>query len=285
VALFGYEDESELLGRNSHATTHYQRPDGSPYPVEDCPLLKPRPDGGERPRRRRLVLPADGSMIPVAYSSAPFPMESGVGAVVAIRDMTELRQAEDELRLLQTTTALISAAETLEEAVANVIREVCQESGWVAGEMWIPDDDCARLKLAPGWWAAAPEMEAFFVEASAPQTMGPGEGLAGTRLANAGARLGRCRHHAARRPADRHGPPDRLCGRRRDAGARRGRGGRGPRLLRDHRRTEDDRWTDVLAAIAAQLGPVLLRKRAEDELSRQAIELARSNADLRLFAS
>jgi light-regulated signal transduction histidine kinase (bacteriophytochrome) len=52
----------------------------------------------------------------------------------------------------------------------------------------------------------------------------------------------------------------------------------------DHRRTEDDRWTDVLAAIAAQLGPVLLRKRAEDELSRQAIALARSNADLRLFA-
>jgi signal transduction histidine kinase len=52
----------------------------------------------------------------------------------------------------------------------------------------------------------------------------------------------------------------------------------------DHRRTEDDRWTDVLSAIAAQLGPVLLRKRAEDELSRQAIELARSNADLKLFA-
>jgi light-regulated signal transduction histidine kinase (bacteriophytochrome) len=52
----------------------------------------------------------------------------------------------------------------------------------------------------------------------------------------------------------------------------------------DHRRTEDERWTNVLSAIAGQLGPVLLRKRAEDELARQAIELARSNADLRLFA-
>lgn len=29
VALFGYDDETELLGRNSHATTHYRRPDGS----------------------------------------------------------------------------------------------------------------------------------------------------------------------------------------------------------------------------------------------------------------
>jgi hypothetical protein len=60
-----------------------------------------------------------------------------------------------------------------------VIREVCQDSGWGAGAMWIPDDEGARLELAAGWWAAAPEMEAFFVEASAPQTMGPGEGLPG----------------------------------------------------------------------------------------------------------
>jgi signal transduction histidine kinase len=52
----------------------------------------------------------------------------------------------------------------------------------------------------------------------------------------------------------------------------------------DHRRTEDERWTNILSAIAAQLGPVLSRKQAEDELARQAIELARSNADLRLFA-
>jgi PAS domain S-box-containing protein len=284
VALFGYEDESELLGRNSHATTHYQRPDGSPYPVEDCPLLKPRLTGESVRVDDDWFFRRDGSMIPVAYSSAPFPMESGVGAVVAIRDMTELRQAEDELRLLQTTTALISAAETLEEAVANVIREVCQESGWVAGEMWIPGDDCARLELAPGWWAAAPEMEAFFVEASAPQTMGPGEGLPGLVW-------------ETRRPAWIDVVTTRRQGPRIDTARQVGfvAGVAMPVLAEgevvavlgffaDHRRTEDDRWTDVLAAIAAQLGPVLLRKRAEDELSRQAIELARSNADLRLFA-
>jgi PAS domain S-box-containing protein len=284
VALFGYEDESELLGRNSHATTHYQRPDGSPYPVEDCPLLKPRLTGESVRVDVDWFFRRDGSMIPVAYSSAPFPMESGVGAVVAIRDMTELRQAEDELRLLQTTTALISAAETLEEAVATVIREVCQESGWVAGEMWIPDDDCARLGLAPGWWAASPEMEAFFVEASAPQTMGPGEGLPGlvwqtqqsawvdvVTTQREGPRIDTARRvgfaAGVAMPVLAEGEVVAVLG-----------------FFADHRRTEDDRWTDVLAAIAAQLGPVLLRKRAEDELSRQAVELARSNADLRLFA-
>jgi len=284
VALFGYDDESELLGRNSHTTTHYARPDGSPYPAEECPLLGPRTTGESVRVDDDWFFRRDGSTIRVAYSSAPFPMESGTGAVVAIRDMTELREAEDELRLLQAATALISAAETFEEAIACVIREVCLQSGWVAGEMWIPDKAGARLGLAPGWWAASPEMEQFFVEASAPQTMRPGEGLPGlvwetkraawidvTTTKREGPRIDTARRvgfaAGVGMPVLAEGEVVAILG-----------------FFADHRRTEDDRWTDVLSAIAAQLGPVFLRKRAEDELSRQAIELARSNADLKLFA-
>jgi PAS domain S-box-containing protein len=284
VELFGYDDESELLGLNSHATTHYRRPDGSAYPAEECPLLKPRTTGESVRVDDDWFFRRDGSMIPVAYSSAPFPMESGTGAVVAIRDMTELRRAEDELRLLQAATMVISSAEDFETAVTRVIREVCVESGWVAGEMWIPDADRARLELAPGWWAASPEMEAFFVEASAPQTMAPGEGLPGMVW------LEKRPHWIDVVTTKRRGP-------RIDTARRVGfaAGVAVPVLAEgevvavvgffaDHRRTEDERWTNVLSAIASQLGPVLLRKRAEDELARQAIELARSNADLRLFA-
>jgi PAS domain S-box-containing protein len=284
VELFGYDEESELLGLNSHATTHYRRADGSPYPAEECPLLKPRTTGESVRVDDDWFFRRDGSMIPVAYSSAPFPMESGTGAVVAIRDMTELRRAEDELRLLQAATMVISSAEDFETAVARVIREVCVESGWVAGEMWIPEADRGRLELAPGWWAASPEMEAFFVEASAPQTMAPGEGLPGMVWQE------KRPHWIDVVTTKRRGP-------RIDTARRVGfaAGVAVPVLAEgevvavvgffaDHRRTEDERWTNVLSAIASQLGPVLLRKRAEDELARQAIELARSNADLRLFA-
>jgi PAS domain S-box-containing protein len=284
IALFGYEDESELLGRNSHATTHFQRPDGSPYPVEDCPLLKPRMTGESVRVDDDWFFRRDGSMIPVAYSSAPFPMEGGMGAVVAIRDMTELRRTQDEVRLLQAVTMRISSAEDFESAVAAVIGEVCVEAGWVAGEMWIPNEECARLELGPGWWAASPEMEEFFVEASAPQTMAPGEGLPGAVWRD-------------RRPAWIDVETTRRWGPRISIARKVGfaAGVAVPVLsegevvavlgfFADHRRTEDERWTNVLSAIAAQLGPVLLRKRAEDELARQAIELARSNSDLRLFA-
>ena len=284
VELFGYTEESELLGLNSHATTHYRRPDGSPYPAEECPLLKPRTTGESVRVDDDWFFRRDGSMIRVSYSSAPFPLESGTGAVVAIRDMSSVRQTEDELRLLQTATMTISAAEDFETAVAQVIREVCVASGWIAGEMWIPTEDGSRLELAPGWWAASPEMEEFFVEASAPQTMGPGEGLPGlvwveqraawidvVTTRRQGPRIDTARRvgfaAGVAMPVLAEGAVVAVLG-----------------FFADHRRTEDDRWTNVLSAIAAQLGPVLSRKRAEDELARQAVELARSNADLRLFA-
>jgi len=285
VSLFGYDDEAELLGRNSHATTHYRRPDGSAYPVEDCPLLKPRTTGESVRVDDDWFFRRDGSMIPVAYSSAPFPMEGGTGAVVAIRDMTELRRTQDELRLLQTATLTISSAEDFESAVAAVIREVCIEAGWVAGEMWIPNAECTHLELGPGWWAASPEMEEFFVKASAPQTMALGEGLPGmvwrdrravwidvTTTRRQGPRI-----DTARKVGFAAGVAVPVLSGLDEVVAVLG-------FFADHRRVEDERWTNVLSAIAAQLGPVLSRKRAEDELARQAIELARSNADLRLFA-
>ena len=36
--LLGWEAE-DLLGRSAHAAVHFRHADGSPYPVEDCPLL------------------------------------------------------------------------------------------------------------------------------------------------------------------------------------------------------------------------------------------------------
>ena len=45
LEVLGYDDASELLGRVSHPTIHYKRPDGSHFPAEECPMLRPRPAG------------------------------------------------------------------------------------------------------------------------------------------------------------------------------------------------------------------------------------------------
>jgi PAS domain S-box-containing protein len=82
--------EDELRGRPMHATVHFQRADGSKLPTEECPLLQVRTQG----RAIRILDDAytrkDGSIFPVAYSSAPVRSGPTVqGVVVVFRDITE----------------------------------------------------------------------------------------------------------------------------------------------------------------------------------------------------
>jgi PAS domain S-box-containing protein len=98
AAILGYDDPSELLGRPSHCTIHAHRRDGSPYPAEECPLLRPRETGEAVQVDDDWFIRRDGSMVPVAYSSAPFHAPGGRAAVVVFRDMTTRLRAE-QLRL------------------------------------------------------------------------------------------------------------------------------------------------------------------------------------------
>jgi PAS domain S-box-containing protein len=97
LTILGYAAEEELLGKPSHATIHYLRSDGSPYPQEECPLLQPLLTGETVRIDRDSFVRKDGSMVPVAYSSAPVELDGGRGAVVAFRDLSErlrLREVE-----------------------------------------------------------------------------------------------------------------------------------------------------------------------------------------------
>ncbi len=96
VNILGYDSESELLGRPSHATIHYLHPDGRPFPEADCPLLRPRQTGEAVRVDQDWFIRCDGSFVPVAYSSAPVTFERRRGAVVVFRDTSERDRAEAE---------------------------------------------------------------------------------------------------------------------------------------------------------------------------------------------
>ena len=70
VATLGFDDASELLGRNAHWLVHYKRRDGSPYPVEDCPLTRIRRTGEALYLEEDWWVRKDGSMIPVACTAS-----------------------------------------------------------------------------------------------------------------------------------------------------------------------------------------------------------------------
>jgi PAS domain S-box-containing protein len=98
IDALGYDDLVELLGQPSHETIHYRRPDGSPFPASECPMLLPRLTGEAVSSEHDWFIRRDGSMVPVSYASAPIDMPDGRGAVVAFTDITERVQAERVLR-------------------------------------------------------------------------------------------------------------------------------------------------------------------------------------------
>jgi PAS domain S-box-containing protein len=93
LELLGYE-ESELLGRISHPTIHHHHWDGTPFPQEQCPMLRPRVTGETVRVDDDCFWRRDGSKFRVSYSSAPLPIAGERGAIVVFRDVTERIEAE-----------------------------------------------------------------------------------------------------------------------------------------------------------------------------------------------
>src|SRR5580704_6641626 len=96
--MLGYRPE-EALGRNMHELIHHHKPDGSPYPVEECPFYRALKKGEGCRADTEVIWRRDGSAIAVEYSSFPILEEGRItGAVVTVVDVTERKRAEEKVR-------------------------------------------------------------------------------------------------------------------------------------------------------------------------------------------
>jgi two-component system cell cycle sensor histidine kinase/response regulator CckA len=89
----------ELIGLSHHDTVHHSKPDGSPYPKQECPICAGIKDGTARDiTGYETFWKKDGTSLPVEYVSNPI-REQGelVGLVTTFRDITERRKLEDQL--------------------------------------------------------------------------------------------------------------------------------------------------------------------------------------------
>jgi PAS domain S-box-containing protein len=89
----------ELVGQHQHECIHHKRPDGSPYPLEECPVNLSLLDGDVHRVADEVFWRKDGTYFHVEYTSTPI-LERGeaVGAVVTFDDITQRKQAEDAVR-------------------------------------------------------------------------------------------------------------------------------------------------------------------------------------------
>ncbi|MGV7220756.1 MAG: sigma 54-interacting transcriptional regulator [Nitrospinales bacterium] len=85
----------EMIGNCQHKLIHHSKPDGTPYPLETCPIYSAFSDGKTHKVSNEIFWRKDGSSFPVEYVSTPI-LENGklMGAVVAFKDITERKQLE-----------------------------------------------------------------------------------------------------------------------------------------------------------------------------------------------
>src|SRR5215207_7328765 len=99
---FGWRQE-ELLGEVLHDRMHHHHPDGRPYPVSECPLVRVFESAQTLRDHEDVFFRKDGSPIDVSCSLAPIVVSGEImGAVLVVRDIIERKRAEKALQISET---------------------------------------------------------------------------------------------------------------------------------------------------------------------------------------
>src|SRR5436190_10057484 len=176
-------------------------------------------------------------------------------------------QSNEQLSLLQTITMEVAAADHFSSALEVVLRRVCEKTGWVIGQAWVPNHDGTALDCGSVWFCGNGELRNFRV-ASEASHFRPGLGLPG-------------RVWESKQPAwieDVRDDPNfprtataKTIGLKTAVGIPILSGDKVIAVIeffmRESRR-KSEQLVKVIAVIAAQLNLVMERKRAEQELSR-----------------
>jgi PAS domain S-box-containing protein len=138
LAALGYDDPSDLVGKPGHETVHYKYPDGTPFPEEECTVARARNSGQTHQEREDWLVRKDGSILPIAYSTAPFELPGGLGAVTAFTDIEDEIEAQrvarerdvaqaraEELRAARRRT--IEAADAAREQLTRDLHDGAQQ--------------------------------------------------------------------------------------------------------------------------------------------------------------
>jgi diguanylate cyclase (GGDEF)-like protein/PAS domain S-box-containing protein len=118
LRLLGYDNAAELHGKNLHALIHHTRPDGTPYPVEECHIYEAFRLGRGTHVDNEVLWRRDGTSFAAEYWSRPLHRgETIIGTVVTFINITERRQVEQAIRESEKRYRLL-----FERNLAGVVR-------------------------------------------------------------------------------------------------------------------------------------------------------------------
>ena len=120
LRMLGYDTEEELLGRHIHELIHHTRPDGTPYPADECRMYQALRDRTECHVDDEVFWRPDGTSFPVEYRSHPIFRDGQlIGAVASFFDITERKRATEALRESEERFRSVAQSATDAIIVAN----------------------------------------------------------------------------------------------------------------------------------------------------------------------
>jgi len=122
LRALGYDRVDEVLGKDMHPLIHQTRADGTPFPVEECPMFRTMHTGQGVHVDDEVLWRANGTSFPAEYWCYPqWKGQEVVGAVVAFFDITARKLAE--AALAGVSGKLIEAQEQERSRIARELHD------------------------------------------------------------------------------------------------------------------------------------------------------------------